>query len=89
MVVDSLMSRDKVKWDIVKLMTLFDEAMTHAILNIPLWSSGQEDKWAWVKATYGELTLKSAYKESCNYDLQRQVSPNFGQDLKVTSTRKE
>jgi hypothetical protein len=31
MVVDSLMSRDKVKWDIVKLMTLFDEAMTHAI----------------------------------------------------------
>jgi hypothetical protein len=63
--VEQLMAHGKAGWDEDNLRALFDDETVLPIKNIPRWDIEQEDSWVWLKISFGEFTVKLAYKV-CN-----------------------
>uniref|UniRef100_A0A2N9FSP0 CCHC-type domain-containing protein n=1 Tax=Fagus sylvatica TaxID=28930 RepID=A0A2N9FSP0_FAGSY len=62
---------------------LFNEDSVRAILNIPKWFSGNEDKWIWLHSSNGVLTAKSAVKQIAKEAYDIPVNQSLGRIWKT------
>lgn len=63
--VSSLMSVDRLEWDIDILRDLFNENIIQQILKIPISQSREEDVWLWLDEANGAYSVKSGYHRLC------------------------